>query len=76
MDANQELRETSPCQVCGQLQYEWGNAGPFVLEFYKKTDSWFPTGQQTVARLCQVCGNVQLFKKIPNYRKIDETLSN
>ncbi len=72
MDAKQELREATPCPICGKLQYKWGHPGP-MLQFYEATDSWFPTGQEVVARLCQICGNIQLFNKIYNYRKIDET---
>jgi hypothetical protein len=72
MDAEQPLRETTPCPICGKLRYEWGHSGP-MLKFFEATDSWFPTSHMVVARLCQDCGNVQLFKKIYHYRKIDET---
>ena len=72
MDAKQELRETTPCPICGKLQYLWVYPRP-MLQFYEATGSWFPTGHEVVSRLCQICGNIQLFNKIHNYRKVDET---
>ncbi len=57
----------TPCPICGAASYSWGDVqGHYPLIYKDQTDSMLKkifsySGHSIKTRLCQTCGNLQLF---------------
>jgi len=51
----------NPCPNCGAESYSWGILNSNGGVWYKQDDAMSLWGKGLRARLCNVCGNVQIF---------------
>ncbi len=62
-----KLREQLPCSVCGDRNYSWGSIFPQSLKFVAEDDTSLGNSigalmlKKVPARLCNSCGNIQMF---------------
>src|SRR5579859_3239912 len=59
----------NPCSICGSTSFKWGTPG-FYIHFIPDDAPWLPlfgaVGRKNLdARLCENCGNVQMFSVSP-----------
>ena len=65
----------SPCPICGQSSYSWGELAARNLDYNSEDDSWlaksFTLNSKLPARHCDNCGNIQIFSERPAHDETD-----
>ena len=60
-----KLQEQLPCPICGKTSYSWGEVVAEKLKYVPEEAGFFgrnfSLSYRVPARLCDSCGNVQLF---------------
>jgi hypothetical protein len=66
---NSHIPVDTACTICGDTSYSWGQLKEqSQVEFIRDDASFLETftawgGEEVRARLCESCGNIQLFKR-------------
>lgn len=59
------VQDQSPCPICGETRYSWGEVSAQNLDYNSEDESWlskhFTLNYKLPARHCENCGNIQLF---------------
>ena len=74
MDDLVKKRTSLPCPICGGTSYTWGILYANGIIFQPGNPSMLVTnGARQLTRLCNDCGNLQLFKEqVPRSGKLPE----
>lgn len=65
----QARKPVLPCPACGGQTFSWGDIDAHHLSFHREEEGFlaraFGLSHSLPARLCESCGNIQIFSKRP-----------